>query len=90
MTNLETNLLKVLTCGAVCFLVGPYGFLRPSYETFINRFAIKTLAGPYGSYDNIYYLVQYKVILTFESVDQIFWCDHSTETGIFCEFLFWH
>ena len=60
MTNLETNLLLVLTREAVRFVVGQYGFfrprsrkcVRPSYGTFINGFAKKALAGPYGSYDN--------------------------------------
>ena len=40
-------------------VVGPYGFfrprsrkcVRPSYRIFINGFAKKALAGPYGSYD---------------------------------------
>ena len=27
--------------------------VRPSYGTFINGFAKKKLAGPYGSYDNV-------------------------------------
>ena len=56
MTNLETNFLEV----------GPYGFfrprsrkcIRPSYGTFINGFAKKALAGPYGSYDNIVSILQ--------------------------------
>ena len=63
MTNLETNFLEVLTRKAVgfcSFVVGPYGFFRPrsrkcvwpSYGTFVNGFAKKALAGPYGSYDN--------------------------------------
>ena len=59
MTNLETNLLEVLTreavrlCSRAVRLSGPtranaYG---PLYGTFMNGFAKKALAGPYGSYD---------------------------------------
>ena len=47
------------------FVVGPYGFFQPrsrkcvrfSYGTFINGFAKKALAEPYGSYDNKVYVV---------------------------------
>ena len=46
-------------------LAGPDGFfrpclrhrVRPSYGDFLNSFAMKARAGPYGSYDNeIYFL----------------------------------
>ena len=61
MTNLETNLLEVLTRETIRFVVGPYAFfrppsrkcVRPSYGTFINGFVQKAFAGPYGSYDKI-------------------------------------
>ena len=61
MTNLETNLLEVEHARPYAFVIGPYGFfrprsrkyVRPSYGTFINGFAKKALAGPYGSYDSI-------------------------------------
>ena len=50
------------------FVVGPYGFfwprsckfVRPSYGTFVNAFAKKALAGPYGSYDNMYLLTKWE------------------------------
>ena len=32
--------------------------VRPSYGTFINGFAKKALAGPYGLYDNTFYCLQ--------------------------------
>ena len=62
MTNLETNLLEVLTREAVRFcsravrlfpapLAQMSTALRQTYGTFINGFAKKALAGPYGSYD---------------------------------------
>ena len=65
MTNLETNLLKVLTREVVCFCSRAVRLffrprsckcVRPSYGTFMNGFAKKALPGPYGSYDNIGYL----------------------------------
>ena len=45
-------------------LAGPDGFfrpcsrhrVRPSYGDFLSSFAMKACAGPYGSYDNRYYL----------------------------------
>ena len=64
MTNLETNLFEVLTREAVRFcsravvrlFPAPLAqMLRPSYGTFINGFAKKALAGPYGSYDKTDY-----------------------------------
>ena len=30
----------------------------------------------------VLFIVLYKVILTFESVDEILWCDHSNETSL--------
>ena len=68
MTNLETNLLKVLTHEAICFcsrvvrlfpaLLAQMhtALIRPSYGTFLNGFAKKALAGPYGLYDKRAYL----------------------------------
>ena len=52
--------LKFQHARPYAFVVGPYGFfwprsrkrVRPPYGTFINGFAKKTLARPYGSYDN--------------------------------------
>ena len=60
MTNLESNLLEVLTRDAVRFcsravlLFRPFSrkCVRPSCGTFIDGFAKKALAGPYGSHDN--------------------------------------
>ena len=68
MTNLETNLLENLTREAVRLCSGPYGFfwprsrkcVRPSYGTFINGFAKKAFAGPYGSYDKKLYYRSFK------------------------------
>ena len=59
MTNLETHCFKCKHTRPYDFVVGPYGFfrpcsrkcVRPSYRTFVNGFAKKALAGPYGSYD---------------------------------------
>ena len=61
--HLLENLLEVLAREAVRFCNRPYGFfrprsrkcVRPSYGTFINGFAKKALAGPYGSYDKWLY-----------------------------------
>ena len=30
----------------------------------------------------VLFIVLYKVVLTFESVDEILWCDHSNETSL--------
>ena len=65
MTNLETNLLEVLTRKAVRFYSRAVELfparsrkcVRPSYGTLINGFAKKALAVPYGSYDNRLYSV---------------------------------
>ena len=65
MTNLETNFLQVLTREAVRFcsravrlFPAPLAQIsvRPSYGTFINGFAKKALAGPFGSYGKTWYL----------------------------------
>ena len=61
MTNLETNLLKVLTretvhfCSRVVrlFPARSRKCVRPTYGTFINGFVKKALAGTYGSYDKL-------------------------------------
>ena len=45
----------------------------------------------------VLFIMRYQVVLTFKSVDEILWCDHSNETSfgfyqnefyLFCEF-FW-
>ena len=55
-------LIYHMTCTApYAILAGPDGFfrpcsrhrVRPSYGDFVNSFAIKARAGPYGSYDNL-------------------------------------
>ena len=49
MTNLETNLLEVLTREAVRPRLHK---MHTALKTFMNGFAKKVLTGPYGSYDN--------------------------------------
>ena len=51
-------------------LAGPDGFfrpcsrhrVRPSYGDFLNSFAMKARAGPYGSYDNLNYYMANPVL----------------------------
>ena len=70
MTNLETSFLELLTREAVRFCSRAVRLfpaplaqtVRPSYGTFVNVFAKKALAGPYGSYDNVNYLQRRKII----------------------------
>ena len=65
MTNLETNLLEVLTheairfCGRAIWLFPAPSCkcIRPLYGTFINGFAKKALAGVYGLYDKVRYVL---------------------------------
>ena len=45
----------------------------------------------------VLFIMLYKVVLTFESVDEILWCDHSNETSstvlshsIFCLQVLWN
>ena len=53
---------KIPVWGPYAILAGPDGFfrtcsrhhVRPSYGDFLNSFAMKARAGPYGSYNNIY------------------------------------
>ena len=55
MSNLETNLLEVLTHGAVWLLPALLAqTVWLSYGTFIDGFVKNVLAGPYGSYDNVW------------------------------------
>ena len=51
---------KIPVLGPYAILAGPDGFfrtcsrhhVRPSYGDFLNSFAMKARAGPYGSYNN--------------------------------------
>ena len=69
MTNLETNFFEVLTREAVRFCsravrLFPVALAQmrtaPAYRTFINGFAKKALAGPYGSYDKYQFPALFK------------------------------
>ena len=58
MTNLETKLLEILTRGAVRLFPVPLAQMRTALiREFNNGFAKKRFAGPYGSYDNINYVL---------------------------------
>ena len=56
-------IVKIPVWGPYAILAGPDGFfrtcsrhhVRPSYGDFLNSFAMKARAGPYGSYNNWYY-----------------------------------
>ena len=66
---------KISVWGPYAILAGPDGFfrtcsrhhVRPSYGDFLNSFAMKARAGPYGSYNKSYYcwLVQFFYIYFF-------------------------
>ena len=43
MTNLEKNLVDVLTREAVAFVVGPYGFFRPCSRTVTRGYVISSI-----------------------------------------------
>ena len=63
---IATKLFQFASCKEpYAILAGPDGFFRPcsshrvrsSYGDFLNSFAMKARAGPYGSYDNISFSV---------------------------------
>ena len=63
MTNLEANLLEVLTCETVRFCSRAVRFFSAPLvqmctaliRDFHHGFGLKALTGPYGSYDNCCY-----------------------------------
>ena len=60
---LARNIDKIPVWGPYAILAGPDGFfrtcsrhhVRPSYGDFLNSFAMKARAGPYGSCNKVYY-----------------------------------
>ena len=62
-SHLSRAIDKIPVWGPCAILAGPDGFfrtcsrhhVRPSYGDFLNSFAMKARAGPYGSYNKPYY-----------------------------------